>query len=152
MLKRRMSWCAERGVLTAPRPHSACGSCSLSAGCGSAFLERYHHGDIELPLADFSVTETPQAGTEYTVRFPAATFLALCAMLFPGLGLLMLGGAWCGVWLSPETGEAAAVIGAAAGMMVGALFLRLYDSRFGSRGPGSRLMVEPSGRVSDSDS
>ncbi len=151
MLTRQMSYCAERGALTAARPQSACRSCSLSGACGATLLERVCRTDVELRLDRYGES-APAAGAEFTVRMPAASFLRICATLFPGLALLTLGGSWFASLINPAGGEVAAVAGAAAGLVVGALMLRLYDSRLESRGPGSRLVIEPSGRVSESDS
>ncbi len=151
MLTRRMSYCAERGALIAARPQSACRSCSLAGACSATLLERIYQSDVKLQL-DRHGEAAPAGGAEFNVSMPAATFLRICATLFPGLALLMLVGSWTASLVYPAGGEGAAVAGAAAGLVVGALMLRLYDSRLESRGPGSRLVIEPSGRVSESDS
>lgn len=146
-----MHYCANRGALTGRRPESACSSCRQSAACGSALLAKLQNSRTELKLAS-AACDQPEHGAEFTVSLPAGTLLRLCTTVFPGLSMSLVAGAslferWFAPW-----GEPAALVGAATGLIVGVLMLRLYDSRFGSRASEHRLLVVPSGRVLKSDS
>jgi positive regulator of sigma E activity len=151
VLTQRMHYCAERRSLTGIRPQSACSSCRQSSACGSALLSKLQHSRAELALP-LTPADAPEHGAEFVVSLPAKSLLRICAVVFPGLSLLLLGGASLFGQLFAEWGEAACAVGALSGLVVGVLLLRLYDSRFGSRGSAHRLLIVPSGRVFDSDS
>jgi len=146
-----MHYCADSEVLATNRPQSACSSCRQSSACGSALLAKFQNTRAELALPALE-SDRPQHGAEFVVSLPAGSLLRICAVVFPGLSMLLLGGASLfGQWFA-QWGELATVAGALAGLTVGALLLRLYDSRFGSRGQLHRLLIVPSGRVLSSDS
>ena len=146
-----MHYCDDREALTGSRPQSACSNCRQSSTCGSALLAKFQNSRAELALPGWA-GDRPEHGTEFAVSIPAGRLLRICAVVFPGLSLLLLCGASLfGRWFS-GWGEFATALGALAGLAVGALMLRLYDSRFGSRGLLHRLLIVPSGRVLDSDS
>lgn len=151
MLTRRMHYSAECDALTGTRAPSACVSCRQAAGCGSALLSRYHAAQAELAIPREQSMQS-RDGEEYLVSLPEADLLRICAVVFPGLSVALLGGAWLGDRLFASWGDAAALAGGIGGLVVGALLLRLYDARLGSRGLDTRLVIVPSGRVSHSDS
>ena len=151
MLTRRMHYCADSRALIGARQQSACSSCHQSAGCGSALFSRFQNTRAELTVSDIHAGASKD-GVEYLVSMPESNLLRVCATVFPGLSALMLGGAWFSGQLFTDWGDMAAALGGLGGLAVGALLLRLYDARFGSRGSGSRLVIVPSGRLSGSDS
>jgi len=146
-----MRYCADSGVLTGARQQSACSSCRQSASCGSALLSRFQNSHAELTVSAAQAAGSKD-GAEYLVSMAEGDLLRVCAAVFLGLSVSLFGGAWLSGQLFAAWGDAAAAIGGLGGLAVGGLLLRLYDARSGSRGSGSRLVIVPSGRVSDSDS
>jgi positive regulator of sigma E activity len=149
MLKQRMHYDAGREALTGDRKLSMCSSCRQSPTCGSSLLERSGKKTAELPG---SLVAGGQDGQAYTVGLPGLNFVLHCLAVFPGLSVLMLAGALLGGQMLPAWHEPAAAIGALAGLTVGAVLLRLYDSGLGRRSLLDRLVVVPSGLVSEDDS
>jgi len=152
MLTQHMHYDAGRGVLTGERKRSACVSCRQSMVCGSRLLEGSARETAELPGCLVSNAREPIHGQQFTVQLPAASFVLYCLAVFPGISLLMLVGASLGEILYPAWPELASAFGAFAGLAVGALLLRLYDAASGCRSLLNRLVIEPSGRVSEGDS
>ncbi len=152
MLTQFMRYDAGRGMLIGERQRSACISCRQSAVCGSRLLERTDRERAELPGCLVAESPAVEHGQEFAVQLPAASFVIHCLAIFPGISLLMLLGASLGGILVPAWPEAASAFGALAGLVVGALLLRLYDSASGCRSLLNRLVVVPSGRVSEDDS
>ncbi|NND54761.1 MAG: hypothetical protein HKN56_07300 [Gammaproteobacteria bacterium] len=120
---------------------SACGNCSQSGHCASSVLTRTERFPFHVPASQ-------GAAARYTASFPAAGLLALCALVFPCMALLLLAGAMLVTSLVPDGGDLAAAAGALAGLLVGVTGLKLYDSASGSRGLLARLVIVPSGRGS----
>lgn len=118
---------------------SACGGCRQASGCGAGLLAR---GVISIPRPPAS-----EADTAWEARFPAARLLQLCAGVFPGLASLLLFCTWLAQTLFPAAGDAAAIAGFLAGLLVGAACLRLYDAALGRRDIHARLVIVPSGRA-----
>ena len=92
--------------------------------------------------------DTGSDNTTYTASFPAASLLGLCALVFPLLALVVLGGASLAAHLLPGGGDLAGTAGALAGLLVGLSVLKLYDSASGSRGILARLVIVPRGTAS----
>ena len=136
-LSRDLRFDAARGVLLAERA-SACGSCRLASGCGSRLLTQ--------ESISIRVPNGGHPDVLWRARFPAEQLLVLCAAVFPGLAALLLVSDWLAQQWFPAGGDAAACIGLAAGMVVGAACLRLYHSSLGRRFIQARLVIVPSGQ------
>ena len=112
-------------------PASACGSCSVSKGCGTSALASLF-GRREAPLrvvnhvnaniGDRVVIGIQEAGL---VRGSLAVYTAPLAALFAG-GLL---GRHAAGILMPEMAEIASILGALAGLVAGIAWLRRFSRR-----------------------
>jgi len=107
---------------------STCGSCGVSGACGTSLLERYFGRRQRVLTAENAVGA--QAGDRVVVGVPEAALLtvAFAAYLVPLLGLI--GGALLGGWLVEQMagagGNGPEMIGAAAGLAGGLLWLRRF--------------------------
>jgi positive regulator of sigma E activity len=74
----------------------------------------------------------------------ATALPAHCAAVFLGMAGLMLVGSVLATQLPFVDGDFGATVGAFSGLVVGAILLRLYDSRSGGLHLQRRLVVKPS--------
>lgn len=138
-LTRQLAFDPATGALLVERS-SACGRCKQAGHCASSVLTRTQ------PIA-LAVPAEAGARSRYVARFPAGALLALCAVVFPLLAVVVLSGAALAQLWFPGGGDAAAAAGACAGLLVGLAGLKLYDSASGSRGILARLVIVPSDGV-----
>ena len=125
---RVLSVTADRAVVEARR-RSACGRCAARSGCGHGLLDSLatrHAVALELPLPAV-LAGTVAAGDTVIVGVPERAVLGAALRVYgaPLAGLVLgtvAGGAWVG-------GDAAAALGAVAGLLVGSVSIRFLDRR-----------------------
>ena len=115
---------------------SGCSACCVSSACAvGSSSGRSRHIAVKWQAAP---------GDRLVLRINPSVLWRIAVMCYLVPALLMLAGAWFVTSVSRFSGDGGALIGTAAGLLLGGVLLRLYDSR---RGFGA-WQVEPAHRDS----
>lgn len=119
-----------------------CPGCALAGGCSSAVVAAAA-APLTLPVPDACVGL--REGQHIRAELAPPALLRLCAIVFLPLSALTVFGGWLAAQLWPATADPASACGAAAGLLVGCMMLKRYDSHFGRRWLRRRRWILPSG-------
>ena len=104
---------------------AGCGTCSIVASCGSRILTAFGNSEH---VASIAADSSVAPGDQIQVAISGRRLLTLTGVAYLLPAVLVLLGAWLALAVAPGLGDAAALIGAAIGLLAGALLLRAGET------------------------